>query len=69
MAKSYYEADMSTVVNCAQCGKELVYADSYTSLEVQTPLGFGYAVCADCYEKEWQRRRARMQKEGASDDR
>lgn len=54
---SSYEFDMETLVNCAQCGREIRYGDSYTSNEVHDPmLGFGYAVCADCYQKEMNRR-------------
>ena len=40
----------------AQCGKELKYGDTYTSLEIHTAMGFGYGVCEDCYEFEWKRR-------------
>ena len=57
MAISVYETDMDTIVNCAQCNKELKFGESYTSMEKQTSLGFGYAVCADCYEEEWKRRK------------
>lgn len=27
--------------------------DGYTSKQIHTELGFGYAVCEQCYEKEW----------------
>ena len=46
---STYEADMSTMVNCCQCGRRLPFGETYTSLQVQTPVGFGYGVCAGCY--------------------
>lgn len=46
---STYEADMSTVVNCCQCGRRLPFGETYTSLQVQTTTGFGYGVCEDCY--------------------
>lgn len=53
-----YEEDMEKIVNCCQCFKELPFGKAYTSLEVQTePLGFGYAVCAECHEKEIERAR------------
>ena len=33
------------------------FSCSYTSMEFQTPvLGFGYAVCEQCYQDEWKRR-------------
>lgn len=44
-----YETDMQTPVNCAQCGRELPFGRTYTSTQVQTLFGFGYAVCGDCY--------------------
>ena len=46
---STYEADMSTMVNCCQCGRRLPFGETYTSMQVQTPMGFGYGVCKDCY--------------------
>ena len=49
--------DLEEIVNCAQCGKELKYGDCYTSLEIHTDMGMGFAVCEDCYEEEWQRRK------------
>lgn len=49
-------ADMSQIVNCAGCGKELPYGETYTSLERHSFKGFGYGVCNECYEKEWKRR-------------
>ena len=52
-----YSEDMNEIVNCAQCLKEIKIGDSYTSKEIHTDLGFGFAVCEDCYEKEWERKR------------
>jgi hypothetical protein len=52
-----YSVDMEEVVNCPQCGKKILFGDGYTSLEVHTDMGFGYAVCEQCYEKEWNRRK------------
>jgi hypothetical protein len=49
---SCYEADMTAVVNCAQCGREVVYGETYTSLQVHTAMGFGFGVCEECYEEE-----------------
>ena len=54
--KSYSE-DMNEIVNCAQCLKEIKIGDSYTSKEIHTDLGFGFAVCSKCYEEEWERKK------------
>lgn len=53
---STFEEDMNTIVNCCQCLKELPMGEAYTSLEVHTGTGFGYAVCDKCYEKEFKRK-------------
>lgn len=56
---SAHETDMSTLVNCCRCGRELPYGECYTSLQVHTRMGFGYAVCHDCYYgTEWPERDA-----------
>ena len=52
-----YSYDMGEIVNCPHCGKPIPFGYAYTSLEIHTPAGFGYAVCDQCYEDEWQRRR------------
>ena len=52
-----YSEDMNEIVNCAQCLKEIKIGDSYTSKEIHTDLGFGFAVCSKCYEEEWERKR------------
>lgn len=44
-----YADDMDVIVNCPHCGKKLAYGDSYTSHEIHTEYGFGYAVCGECY--------------------
>lgn len=51
-----WSADLNIKVNCCQCLKEIDYSDSYTSLEVHTDMGMGYAVCEDCYNQELIRR-------------
>lgn len=43
---------MDEVINCARCGAEICYGDSYTSLQIHDALGIGYAVCGDCLHKE-----------------
>jgi hypothetical protein len=38
-----YCNDLEEIVNCAQCGKELKYGYCFTSLEVHTDMGLGFA--------------------------
>lgn len=52
-----YSDNMSEKINCPHCGKEMLYGTSYTSLEIHTGSGFGYAVCSRCYDQEAERRR------------
>lgn len=49
---SCYEEDMGAMVDCAECGRRLPYGETYTSLRVHTPGGFGYGVCEECYQRE-----------------
>lgn len=44
-----YSDDMDEIVNCCQCGRELPFGECYTSHEVHTEHGMGYAVCGKCY--------------------
>lgn len=56
---SLRESHLSDTIQCAQCGKEFEYGDSYTSKQIFTDeLGFGYCVCVDCYSKEWEEKKA-----------
>lgn len=51
-----YSADMDKVIACAQCGKRILFGDSYPSRRIyaiHSTHGFGYAVCEQCYDKEW----------------
>lgn len=50
-----YSEDMEEKVNCCQCGKEIKFGDSYSSQEIQTQMGFGYATCEKCHEEEMER--------------
>lgn len=45
-------ANMKKVVACAQCGTKHEYGTMYTSRQIHNNMGFGYAVCQKCYEKE-----------------
>ena len=47
-----YCDDMDAVVNCAGCGCELKYGDSYTSLRIHNHMGMGYPVCDECHRTE-----------------
>ena len=53
-----YANDMDRLGSCAQCGKKLPFGDMYTSREVHTHMGFGYGVCSECYDQEWERERS-----------
>lgn len=57
-------ADMQRVVNCASCGKEILYGDCYTSQEIHNTMGLGYAVCPECYREEMKRRMERAKAKG-----
>ena len=50
-----YVGDLNQVINCAQCGKEVVAGDTYTSKEIHTKYGIGFMVCEECYNKEIER--------------
>lgn len=56
--------DMQSVVNCASCGREIVYANCYTSMEIHDDWGFGFAVCQECYKGELERRIDRAIRKG-----
>ena len=49
--------DMDEEVNCCQCGRKLRFGDTYTSQEIHSGIGFGFNVCEECHELEWERRR------------
>ena len=53
--KTTYASDMDTVVAFAACGKSLKFGDAYTSRKILSNAGFGFAVCEDCYEKEFEK--------------
>ena len=48
---------LNEICQCAQCGKKLPFGDCYTSREIHTRMGMGFAVCEQCYEQEWERER------------
>jgi len=60
----FYGENVDEVINCASCGKEVKYGETYTSLEQFIDDGsFGLSVCADCYAKEYARMKAKEAKE------
>lgn len=53
-----FSMDMEEIVNCPHCGREIKFGDGYTSRQIHTKHGMGFAVCADCYEKEFRAEQA-----------
>ena len=51
-----YAFDLDTCIDCASCGKSVPYGLTYTSMEIHTDMGIGYAVCDECHEEECKRR-------------
>lgn len=49
------QINMEKMVPCAQCGRLHKYGEMYTSREVHTAYGFGFAVCRECYDGEMDR--------------
>lgn len=50
-------AEMDEIINCAGCGKEIVYGYSYVSMAIHNEIGFGYPICESCMRKELETRR------------
>lgn len=50
---SVYEYDTKKIITCASCEKPITYGESYPSKAIYDDMGFAYAVCSDCMEKEW----------------
>lgn len=49
-----FSMDMDEIVNCPHCGKQVAFGKCYTSRQIHTKHGMGYAVCEKCYEAEWE---------------
>ena len=45
-------AEMEENINCAECGKEILYGDGYTSSLIHNNKGMAYTICLTCKEKE-----------------
>lgn len=52
-----YTENFDEIVNCPHCGKALPFGATYTSQEIHSWMGMGYGICAECAEKEYQRRK------------
>lgn len=52
-----YTDNMCEYINCAECGKIIQFGESYTSRKIHSRFGFGYPVCTECYQKEWEEER------------
>ena len=53
-----YSDDMDEPCACARCGKRVTFGECYTSFQIHTILGIGYAVCPECHEREMAEREA-----------
>ena len=58
MKVTLYEDDMDELCACARCGKSVTFGECYTSQQIHTHAGFGYAVCPECHELELAERAA-----------
>lgn len=63
-----FSLDMGMIVNCPHCGREVLFGDCFTSHEIHTQHGMGYAVCGECYDKEWEREEQYRKEKGQNDD-
>ena len=50
-----YCDDLTEIINCACCGKEIQFGNSYTSQEIHNYAGIGYCVCSNCHKVEMNR--------------
>lgn len=50
-----YSSDMDKIINCASCGRTVVFGDTFTSFEIHDAVGFGYGVCPLCHAQEVKR--------------
>ena len=47
-----FSTDMEEKVNCAACGKSVIYGHAYISRTIHDENGYGYAVCYACRIQE-----------------
>ena len=58
----YNNRNMETIINCASCRNAVKFGNCYTSRTIHSPHGFGYPVCEDCYNEEFEKERKRYEK-------
>ena len=47
-------ADMDEKINCAECGKEVTFGETYSSFRIFNDSGvFSHMVCPECHEREY----------------
>lgn len=51
------EEGLNREINCASCAEPSIFARCYTSRQIHNSNGFGYPVCEECYQKEWENER------------
>ena len=51
-------------IDCAMCGKTILYGVSYSSPAIHTEMGIGYCVCEKCHREEMELRLSFKAKEG-----
>ena len=51
---SMYETDMTMIIECAECGKPLLYGNGFTSRKIHNKQGMAYSVCRNCSDMERQ---------------
>lgn len=49
---STYKDDFDAEVTCPGCGRQVRFADTYTSRRFHDQVGFGYGVCEGCHGQE-----------------
>ena len=50
-----YCDDMDEKINCAECGKEITFGESYSSHRIFNDSGvFSHMVCPECHEREYE---------------
>lgn len=59
-----YLEDMDEIINCVNCGSEIKYGDSYTSMRYHNGAGFGYYECEKCYYEYYPQRIQRARDKG-----
>lgn len=45
--------DLTLKIRCVNCSEPFVAGNMYTSHQYQNHMGFGYLICEECYQKEW----------------